>query len=48
MNCDRALEGKVVATIERMGVLIGVVKDRRSVIHRSVAGLNPLGLNRRD
>jgi len=39
MNCDRALEGKVVASIERMGVVIGVVKDRRAVIHRSVAGL---------
>jgi hypothetical protein len=39
MNCDRALEGKVVATIERMGVVIGVVKDRRAVINRSVAGL---------
>ena len=39
MNCDRALEGKVVATIERLGVVIGVVKDRRAVIHRSVAGL---------
>jgi hypothetical protein len=48
MNCDRALEGKVVATIERMGVLIGVVKDRRAVIRRSVAGLSPLGVNRRD
>jgi hypothetical protein len=48
MNCDRALEGKVVATIERMGVLIGVVKDRRAVIRRSVAGLNPSGVNRRD
>jgi len=39
MNCDRALEGKVVASIERLGVVIGVVKDRRAVIHRSVAGL---------
>ena len=48
MNCDRALEGKVVATIERMGVVIGVVKDRRAVINRSVAGLSPLGPNRRD
>ena len=48
MNCDRALEGKVVATIERMGVLIGVVKDRRAVIRRSVAGLSPSGVNRRD
>jgi hypothetical protein len=48
MNCDRALEGKVVATIERMGVVIGVVKDRRAVIHRSVAGLSPTSPNRRD
>jgi hypothetical protein len=39
LNCDRALEGKVVASIERLGVVIGVVKDRRAVIHRSVAGL---------
>jgi hypothetical protein len=39
MNCDRALAGKVVASIERMGVVIGVVKDRRAVINRSVAGL---------
>jgi hypothetical protein len=31
-----------------MGVLIGVVKDRRAVIRRSVAGLNPSGVNRRD
>jgi hypothetical protein len=48
MNCDRALEGKVVASIERMGVVIGVVKDRRAVIHKSVAGLNSPGLNRCD
>jgi Dolichyl-phosphate-mannose-protein mannosyltransferase len=38
-NCDRALDGKVVANIERLGVVIGVVKDRRALI-RSVAGLN--------
>jgi hypothetical protein len=38
-NCDRALDGKIVASIERMGVVIGVVKDRRDLI-RSVAGLN--------
>ncbi len=31
MNCDRNLEGKVVAKIERMGVTIGVVKDRRGI-----------------
>ena len=31
MNCDRILAGKVVARIERMGVTIGVVKDRRAI-----------------
>lgn len=34
MNCDRNLAGKVVAKIERMGVTIGVVKDRRAVRER--------------
>lgn len=32
MACDNLLDGKVVATIERMGVVIAVVKDRRAVI----------------
>lgn len=31
MNCDRTLAGKVIAKIERMGVTIGVVKDRRRI-----------------
>jgi hypothetical protein len=31
MNCDRTLAGKVVARIERLGVTIGVVKDRRRI-----------------
>jgi hypothetical protein len=30
MNCDRAMDGTVIATIERLGVPIGVVKDRRA------------------
>lgn len=34
MNCDRNLAGKVIAKIERMGVTIGVVKDRRAVRER--------------
>ena len=29
MNCDGVIDGKVIATIERMGVAIGVVKDHR-------------------
>jgi Dolichyl-phosphate-mannose-protein mannosyltransferase len=40
MNCDRYIDGKVVATIERLGVVIGVVKDRRALVRHSVAGLN--------
>ena len=39
MNCDRAADGRVVATVQRLGVVIGVVKDRRAMLSRSVAGL---------
>lgn len=31
MNCDRNLDGKVIARVQRMGVTIGVVKDRRAL-----------------
>ncbi len=31
MNCDRNLDGQVIARVERMGVTIGVVKDRRAI-----------------
>ena len=50
MNCDRALEGPVVATVERLGVLIGVVKDRRARIDRRtvVQQLQPLRWHRLD
>jgi hypothetical protein len=37
MNCDRALDGRIVAKIERLGVLIGVVKDRRTLLGAKVA-----------
>jgi hypothetical protein len=37
MNCDRALDGRIVAKIERLGVLIGVVKDRRNLLSPKVA-----------
>jgi len=30
-NCDRLLKGRTIATIEREGTLIGVVKDRRRI-----------------
>jgi len=38
MNCDRALDGAVIATIARLGVPIGVVKDRRALVRSNVAG----------
>jgi len=37
MNCDRALAGTVIATITRLGVRIGVVKDRRALVQPAVA-----------
>lgn len=37
MNCDRALDGVVIATIERMGAPIGVVKDRRTISRPGLA-----------
>lgn len=37
MNCDRALDGTVIATISRLGVHIGVVKDRRALVAPALA-----------
>ncbi|MGH6725739.1 MAG: glycosyltransferase family 39 protein [Pseudolabrys sp.] len=37
MNCDRAVNGKVIATITRLGVRIGVVKDRRALVKAEFA-----------
>ena len=33
MNCDRDLDGKVIGTVERLGVTIAYVKDRRALTH---------------
>ena len=41
MRCDRLLEGRVVATISRLGVIIGVVKDRRGVKSRMATRVLP-------
>jgi hypothetical protein len=38
MHCDRAIDGVVVARIQRMGTVIGVVKDRRAHIETTLAG----------
>ncbi len=32
MNCDRDLDGKVIGTVQRLGVTIAYIKDRRSLI----------------
>jgi hypothetical protein len=32
MNCDAMLDGRVIATIERLGVVLAVVKDRRHIV----------------
>ncbi len=37
MNCDLDLDGKIVATVERLGVPIAYVKDRRSIVKRPLA-----------
>jgi Dolichyl-phosphate-mannose-protein mannosyltransferase len=37
MNCDRDLDGDVVATVERFGVPIAYVKDRRAIVKLPVA-----------
>ncbi|UFX44471.1 hypothetical protein HAP47_0036745 [Bradyrhizobium sp. 41S5] len=37
MNCDEDLDGKVIATVERLGVIIAYVKDRRALIRPSEA-----------
>ena len=37
MNCDRDLDGTVVATVERFGVPIAYVKDRRAIVKLPMA-----------
>jgi hypothetical protein len=37
MNCDRDLDGEVIGIVERMGVPIAYVKDRRAIVKRPVA-----------
>ena len=33
MNCDQDLDGKVIGTVERLGVVIAYVKDRRALVN---------------
>ena len=37
MNCDLRMAGETIATIERFGVPIGVVKDRRAIVRPGVS-----------
>jgi hypothetical protein len=37
MNCDRDLDGEVIGSVERFGVPIAYVKDRRAIVKRPVA-----------
>jgi hypothetical protein len=37
MNCDRDLDGEVIGTVERFGVPIAYVKDRRAIVKHPVA-----------
>ena len=39
MNCDRDLDGEVVGTVERFGVPIAYVKDRRAIVKRPIAAV---------
>lgn len=36
MNCDRLVDGRVIANIRRSGALIGVVKDRRGLTQKAL------------
>jgi hypothetical protein len=36
LNCDKLVDGRVIARIERSGVTIGVVKDRRGITQKAL------------
>ena len=37
INCDHDLDGEIVGTVERLGVPIAYVKDRRAIMKRPLA-----------
>src|SRR6516165_2990434 len=41
MNCDQDLDGKIVGTVERLGVAIAYVKDRRALMSPTLAAAPP-------
>lgn len=42
LNCDNDLDGKIVATVERLGVPIAYVKDRRALTRPVTAQASPM------
>jgi hypothetical protein len=40
MHCENAIDGRVVHVVERMGVPIGVIKDRRTMVADPVGALS--------
>ena len=32
LNCDRDLDGRIIGTVERLGVPIAYIKDRRALV----------------
>src|SRR6516165_7798103 len=45
MNCDRDLDGEIVGVVERFGVPIAYVKDRRTIVNRPMAtAASPLSI----
>jgi hypothetical protein len=41
MNCDQDLDGEIIGTVERLGVPIAYVKDRRSIVKWPMAAITP-------
>ncbi|MBH5402454.1 hypothetical protein HZZ13_32390 [Bradyrhizobium sp. CNPSo 4010] len=41
MNCDRDLDGEVIGSVERLGVAIAYVKDRRAIVKRPTTNISP-------
>ncbi len=46
LSCDRIMDGKVVATISRLGVPIGYVKDRRAITQAALTPTTAASANR--
>ena len=41
LNCDADLDGKIIATVERLGITIAYVKDRRALMQHIGASQRP-------